>query len=256
MFPGEAEVRPRGQAARLVRVDEDGATFTSHIDGSRQRLTPETSMAVQEALGADVILAFDERPRRFTTTVHARSNGTHPSLGQGACLEARTRDDQALYGISRAEPFSDLRTESARHIGSLPFEGAWRLVARSASPSRTFLCPWIGPCRMCRNSGHGTCSRYRRAGGPVRLCRAWGGSIRLRRADSARATWPGVTRGRGGYRSRLLSYARILRQSKMGAAATRARPASRRLPAPSIRGQRADSAIRSLLSTNLWFMNG
>src|SRR5207253_1927751 len=53
-FPGSEAQRPRGQAARLVKTDVDGATFTSHIDGSRQRLTPEMSIQVQEALGADI----------------------------------------------------------------------------------------------------------------------------------------------------------------------------------------------------------
>src|SRR6202035_2503702 len=73
MFPGatveqpDQSRRPRGQAAKLVRVDEDGATFTSHIDGSRERLTPESSIAIQEALGADIILAFDEP----TSPLHA-----------------------------------------------------------------------------------------------------------------------------------------------------------------------------------------
>src|SRR5207244_2868866 len=66
MFPGTAVEQPeqsrrsRGQAAKLVRVDEDGATFSSHIDGARQRLTPESSIAIQEALGADIVLTFDE----------------------------------------------------------------------------------------------------------------------------------------------------------------------------------------------------
>jgi len=78
MFRGAADDEPteprrdRNQAPRRVRVDEDGATFTSHIDGARQRLTPESSIASQEALGADVILVeppgghpLRSQPNRF-----------------------------------------------------------------------------------------------------------------------------------------------------------------------------------------------
>lgn len=126
MFPGEnagTTRRPRGQAARLVRVDEDGATFTSHIDGSRQRLTPESSIAVQEALGADVILAFDEptSPLHDVYYTHEAMLRTHRWAER--CLEARSRSDQALYGIVQGGAFEELRTQSARFIGSRPFDG-------------------------------------------------------------------------------------------------------------------------------------
>ncbi|HET6318492.1 MAG TPA: tRNA guanosine(34) transglycosylase Tgt, partial [Chloroflexota bacterium] len=78
-FPGDVDPRPRGQVPRLVRVDEDGATFTSHIDGSRQRLTPELSIEIQEALGADIILAFDEptSPLHDSAYTHQAMERTH-----------------------------------------------------------------------------------------------------------------------------------------------------------------------------------
>src|SRR6266508_2542551 len=65
MFPDEDPPEARqgrrgGQPARLNRIDDDGVTFRSHLDGSTCRLTPEKSIEVQEQLGADVILAFDE----------------------------------------------------------------------------------------------------------------------------------------------------------------------------------------------------
>jgi tRNA-guanine transglycosylase len=127
MFPGEEAAttrRPRGHAAKLVRVDDDGATFTSHIDGSRQRLTPEESIAVQEALGADVVLAFDEptSPLHEASYTHEAMERTHRWAQR--CLLARTRGDQAMYGIVQGGAFEELRTASARFIGSLPFEGA------------------------------------------------------------------------------------------------------------------------------------
>src|SRR2546421_605325 len=118
-----ASARPRGQAARLVRVDADGATFTSHIDGSRQRLTPESSIAIQEALGADIVLAFDEptSPLHAADYTHAAMERTHRWAER--CLAARQRSDQALYGIVQGGAFKDLRSASAQFIGGRPFDG-------------------------------------------------------------------------------------------------------------------------------------
>jgi queuine tRNA-ribosyltransferase len=126
MFPDESSGtgrRPRGQAARLVRVDDDGATFTSHIDGSRQRLTPEISIATQEALGADIVLAFDEptSPLHDVSETRLAMERTHRWAAR--CLNARTRNDQAMYGIVQGGAYSELRTASAQMIGSLPFDG-------------------------------------------------------------------------------------------------------------------------------------
>jgi queuine tRNA-ribosyltransferase len=126
MFPDEAGGtgrRPRGQAARLVRVDEDGATFTSHIDGSRQRLTPEDSIAAQEALGADIVLAFDEPTSPLHDADYTRSAMERTHRWATRCLEARRRADQALYGIVQGGAFEELRSASAKFIGGLPFDG-------------------------------------------------------------------------------------------------------------------------------------
>ena len=131
MFPeerpsegGDAKPRrERGQPARLTRVDEDGVTFTSHIDGSRHRLTPEDSIRVQELLGADIILAFDEP----TSPLHDEQY-TAQALGRThrwarRSLEARTRADQALFGIVQGGAFQRLREKSATFIAALPFDG-------------------------------------------------------------------------------------------------------------------------------------
>ena len=128
MFPGDdvpdTGRRPRGQAARLVKVDEDGATFTSHIDGSRQRLTPEVSMTTQEMLGADIVLAFDEPTSPLHDADYTREAMERTHRWAARCLAARTRSDQALYGIVQGGAFDDLRSASAAFIGSLPFDGA------------------------------------------------------------------------------------------------------------------------------------
>ncbi|MGI9148177.1 MAG: tRNA guanosine(34) transglycosylase Tgt [Chloroflexota bacterium] len=131
MFPGQRSPaqpsqpaqRSRNQAPRLVHVDEDGATFTSHIDGSRQRLTPESSIAMQEALGADITLAFDEPTSPLHDADYTRQAMERTHRWARRCIDARQRTDLALYGIVQGGAFEQLRTASAEFIGRLPFDG-------------------------------------------------------------------------------------------------------------------------------------
>lgn len=128
-FPGAAPDaidqarRTRGQAPRLVRVDGDGATFTSHIDGTRLRLTPEASIETQEALGADIVLAFDEPTSPLHDAAYTAEAMKRTHAWALRSLAARTRSDQALYGIVQGGAFQELRTASARFVGSQPFDG-------------------------------------------------------------------------------------------------------------------------------------
>jgi len=103
-------------------IDNDGVTFKSHIDGSLHRLTPENSLAIQENLGADIIMAFDEcaPPYDFSYNEIAISR-TH--LWAERCLQAKTRPDQALFGIVQGGIFPTLREKSAEYIRSLDFHG-------------------------------------------------------------------------------------------------------------------------------------
>ena len=116
--------RPRGQAARLVRVDEDGVTFTSHVDGSRQRLTPEVSIATQEALGADIMLAFDECTSPLRDAVH----GCRRCSGRTAGRRAVWRRARARIRRCSASSRAASTGSSARRVpvssASLPFDGA------------------------------------------------------------------------------------------------------------------------------------
>jgi queuine tRNA-ribosyltransferase len=104
-------------------VDEDGVTFRSHIDGSTHRFTPEHAIAVQEALGSDVAVAFDQpvvpsSPREVVADATAR---THRWAERS--LAAHRRTDQALFGIVQGGLDPELRAESTRFIASLPFDG-------------------------------------------------------------------------------------------------------------------------------------
>ncbi len=101
---------------------KNGVTFKSHIDGSTRRLTPEISIEIQEKLGADIIMAFDEcappEDRAYNELAMAR---THAWAER--CLMAHQRSDQALFGIVQGGAFADLRRQSAAIISSMDFPG-------------------------------------------------------------------------------------------------------------------------------------
>ncbi len=104
------------------RIDADGVTFKSHLDGSTHRFTPEKSIAIQENLGADMIMMFDECPPPNEYEYVKQSLGrTHPWAER--CLAAKTRPDQALFGIVQGGVFPDLREESARFLMGLDLPG-------------------------------------------------------------------------------------------------------------------------------------
>jgi queuine tRNA-ribosyltransferase len=104
------------------QIDPDGVTFRSHIDGSTHRLTPEKVIAIQENLGADIIMAFDEctEPHDHAYNEQAMMR-THNWAER--CLAAKTRSDQALFGIVQGGIFPDLREQSASTIASMGFPG-------------------------------------------------------------------------------------------------------------------------------------
>jgi len=104
-------------------IDDDGATFRSHIDGSTHRLTPESAIAVQEALGADVAVAFDHPvyPSSRRDVVEDATERTHRWAERS--LRAHSRPDQALFGVIQGGLEPDLRERSTRFIAGLPFDG-------------------------------------------------------------------------------------------------------------------------------------
>jgi queuine tRNA-ribosyltransferase len=104
------------------KINDDGVTFKSHIDGSTHRFTPEKSIAIQENLGADIIMVFDEcsDPNDFAYSKIAMER-THRWAERS--VHAKTRNDQALFGIVQGGVNPDLRAESATFISSLDTPG-------------------------------------------------------------------------------------------------------------------------------------
>lgn len=108
--------------ADMRKVDEDGVTFKSHVDGSTHRFSPEKSIEVQQKLGADIIMAFDECAPPYDREYCQRAmQRTHAWAER--CLKAQNRPDQALFGIVQGGVFGDLRAESARAICAMGFPG-------------------------------------------------------------------------------------------------------------------------------------
>ena len=110
--------------ANLRRIDEAGVTFQSHIDGSRHQLTPERSIEIQELLGADITMCFDE----CTPFPAPREQAEH-SMELSMRWAARSRDafrrrdGHALFGITQGGVHADLRSRSAAKLVDLGFDG-------------------------------------------------------------------------------------------------------------------------------------
>jgi len=108
----------------LMRINEEGARFSSHLDGSMHLFTPERSIEVQQALGPDVAVAFDQPVMPDGSTdreIRRAMERTHRWAVRS--LRAHNRPGQALFGIAQGGINPELRTESAAYIRSLPFDG-------------------------------------------------------------------------------------------------------------------------------------
>ena len=108
----------------LRRIDEDGVTFRSHLDGALLDYTPEYAIAIQEALGSDIAVCLDQPvPPHASTRSEVAEATARTHRWAERCLEAHTRPDQALFGIIQGGLEADLRSESTAAISALPFDG-------------------------------------------------------------------------------------------------------------------------------------
>ncbi len=109
--------------APLTRVEDDGVWFRSHLDGSQHFFSPEKAVAVQEALGADIIMAFDQCPPYPCSYEEARQAQERTTRWAYRCREAHRKKDQALFGIVQGGVYRDLREKSVRDLLALDFPG-------------------------------------------------------------------------------------------------------------------------------------
>lgn len=134
----------QGASAKNVKITEEGAHFRSPIQGDQMFLSPESSIEIQEKLGADVMFAFDECPSPLSSKEYLRQSVDRTHRWAQRCIDARDAGRkkygasssvtsiqnaglhgymQALYGIVQGGAFEDMRVESARTLGSMDFEG-------------------------------------------------------------------------------------------------------------------------------------
>ncbi len=107
----------------LRTLDDEGVTFKSHLDGSPQRLTPESALAIQEALGSDVAMALDVCPPAEAAQAELRRAVELTTAWAARCRAARARPEQLLFGIVQGGTDLALRRESAGAITGLGFDG-------------------------------------------------------------------------------------------------------------------------------------
>ena len=110
--------------SKLRDITEDGVTFRSHISGEKLFLSPEKATEIQNALGADIIMAFDECPPYPADREYVKASTERTYRWLKRCMKAHQRPaEQALFGIVQGGMYQDLREESARQLVDLDLPG-------------------------------------------------------------------------------------------------------------------------------------
>jgi len=109
-------VEEKEKKPRLNKITENGVEFQSHIDGSRHTLTPESSISIQEDLGADLIVGFDDLESPTYSESETKKSLELTKRWLLRSKKAQKRRDQLLYGVTHGGKFEDLRRESARFV--------------------------------------------------------------------------------------------------------------------------------------------
>ena len=115
----------------LIKILDNGVQFSSHLDGSKHFFTPEFAIDIQEKIGADIIMAFDECAPHDSTYKYAKEAMNRTHVWAEKCLEEHNKkkrlskygDYQAIFGIAQGALFDDLRIESTKFISSLDVDG-------------------------------------------------------------------------------------------------------------------------------------
>lgn len=126
---GDVPLAPERE--RLALVDDEGVTFYSHLDGSKHRFTPELSMQIQHAVGADIIFAFDELTSLVDPYDYQVDSLNRTHAWADRCLAELNklrqahpdRPYQALFAVIQGAQHEDLRRHTARHLSQYEFDG-------------------------------------------------------------------------------------------------------------------------------------
>jgi queuine tRNA-ribosyltransferase len=109
--------------ARFRRVADEAVSFRSHLDGSEIVLTPERAVEIQEALGSDIAMCFDECPAHDVDREYAQAATERTHRWALRCRDHHRRTDQALFGICQGGLFPDMRRASAETLAEMDFPG-------------------------------------------------------------------------------------------------------------------------------------
>ena len=107
----------------LRKISEDGVEFKSHLDGSKHMFTPEKVMEIENALGADIIMSFDECCPYPSTYEYTKNSMERTTRWAKRCIKAHSREDQGLFGIIQGGFYKDLREKSAKDLIELDLPG-------------------------------------------------------------------------------------------------------------------------------------
>lgn len=128
-----AASKPRGKRSTqsdtptdLVKIDEEGVTFRSYLDGSKRRMTPEVSMKIQMDLGSDIIMAFDQCPPGQSNRDDVQKAMDRTNRWLKRCksyLDENQVTAQTLFGIVQGGIYTDLREQHAKEISTVPLDG-------------------------------------------------------------------------------------------------------------------------------------
>ena len=119
---GEHRAVGQGSQPKEIKITDKGVWFRSPVDGKKLFLGPKESIRIQQKLGADIILAFDECPPPVANYAYNKASLDKTHAWAKLCLKYHT-SKQALYGIVQGGKYKDLRSISAKFIGGLPFDG-------------------------------------------------------------------------------------------------------------------------------------
>ena len=123
----------------LRKITEEGVTFNSHLDGSKHIFTPEKVMEIEEALGADIIMAFDECCAYPSDYEYTKKSMERTTRWAARCKEAHKTENQGLFGIIQGGFYKDLREKSAKDLIELDFPGYAIGGISVGEPKKEFL---------------------------------------------------------------------------------------------------------------------
>ena len=107
----------------MRKITEEGVQFRSHLDGSKQFLSPEVSIQAQEDFGSDIAMAFDECIPYPADYEYTKKSTERTTRGAERSLKAHKRSDRGIFGIVQGGMYKELRKQSALEISGLPFDG-------------------------------------------------------------------------------------------------------------------------------------